>query len=148
MFSYRLQKQRYAQLSGEGARLAGGRWNSVGTPCIYTSVLTPMALLEYLGHMEDFGLMPAVPMVILKIDMENLRFASFGNDQLPVGWERPMYSAEAQQLGDGILLKNDWDGLKIPSAILPNEENVVLNLRTQNWNERIVDRISYHPYGT
>ena len=40
-------------LSGEGARLNGGRWNSPGLPAVYTSSSLSLATLEVLVHLED-----------------------------------------------------------------------------------------------
>ena len=48
MLVYRIGKTRYAHdLTGEGARLFGGRWNHKLTPCIYTSESRALAMLEY-----------------------------------------------------------------------------------------------------
>ena len=48
MVVYRLGGTKYAtDLTGEGARLFGGRWNNEGTPCIYTSQSRALAILEY-----------------------------------------------------------------------------------------------------
>src|SRR4051812_24071522 len=48
MIVYRIGKTRYAKdLTGEGARLHGGRWNQIGTSCIYTSESRALAVLEY-----------------------------------------------------------------------------------------------------
>ena len=48
MIVYRLSRTRWADdLTGEGSRLHGGRWNHPGTPCIYTSESRALAILEY-----------------------------------------------------------------------------------------------------
>ena len=57
MLLYRISKSKYAKdLSGEGARRAGGRWNFKGTPVVYTADSTALATLETLdfnGHIID-----------------------------------------------------------------------------------------------
>ncbi len=46
MLVYRVGKTRFAKdLTGEGARLNGGRWNNIGTPCIYTAESRALAIL-------------------------------------------------------------------------------------------------------
>ena len=46
MIVYRFAHPKFAHdLSGTGARLKGGRWNTAGTPVIYTSECISLALL-------------------------------------------------------------------------------------------------------
>ena len=48
MLVYRIGRtKRAGDLTGEGSRLNGGRWNHKLTPCIYTSESRALALLEY-----------------------------------------------------------------------------------------------------
>jgi RES domain-containing protein len=147
MLVYRIHKKKFALISGEGARLTGGRWNSVGMPCIYASALMPMSILEYLSHLEDFGLVPSEPMEVVAIRVNEAKLIKIKPSQLPLGWNRPLNLQEAQRMGDSILKRKDKHGFIIPSAILPTEINVVLNSAVQNWNQRIVKRIEYRPYG-
>src|ERR1035437_10313235 len=53
---YRVCRARYARLDGEGARLAGGRWNSLGSSVVYMAESVALAVLENLVHMsrQDF----------------------------------------------------------------------------------------------
>ena len=48
----RLAREPFQDLDGEGARLHGGRWNSVGTPVVYTSSTLALAVLEMLVHVD------------------------------------------------------------------------------------------------
>jgi len=63
MIVFRLTKKKFAgSLSGEGAKRVGGRWNSIGTPMLYTSQSRALALLELAVHVpfiiqpEDYRL--------------------------------------------------------------------------------------------
>ncbi len=50
---YHIGSPKYAsQLTGEGAKLHGGRWNSIGTPCIYTSESIALCVLEYAANVS------------------------------------------------------------------------------------------------
>ena len=54
MIVFRITHQRYAaDLSGHGAELYGGRWNSVGTPLLYTSTQRSLCILEHLVHLPQ-----------------------------------------------------------------------------------------------
>jgi RES domain-containing protein len=50
--AWRLVKKKHAAdvLSGEGARLGGGRWNHVGIPVVYVSETLSLAALELFVH--------------------------------------------------------------------------------------------------
>jgi hypothetical protein len=50
---YRLCRSSYPPYDGEGARLAGGRWNSKGSRVIYVSENRSLAVLEILVHLSD-----------------------------------------------------------------------------------------------
>ncbi len=56
--TYRICDSKYAEdLSGNGARIYGGRWNSKGTPVIYLSDSKALAVLELLVH-TSINLLP------------------------------------------------------------------------------------------
>src|SRR5207244_10751624 len=46
----RICRAKYPDLDGKGAAIAGGRWNSIGTPIVYTSSCGALAVLEYRVH--------------------------------------------------------------------------------------------------
>ncbi len=49
---YRLTKEKYGNdISGTGAFLAGGRWNSKGIRMLYTAGSRSLALVESLAHL-------------------------------------------------------------------------------------------------
>jgi RES domain-containing protein len=54
---WRLARLAHVTLDGEGARLAGGRWNSRGRAAVYTSSRLSLAALELLVHTD----VPLVP---------------------------------------------------------------------------------------
>src|SRR4051812_20125146 len=55
MILYRFARSEFSKdLSGEGARRFGGRWNSAGNPVLYTSLSISLALLELLIHNASY----------------------------------------------------------------------------------------------
>ena len=55
---WRICKRAHAAFDGEGARLAGGRWNRRGTRMVYASGSLSLAALEILVHCDP-ALLPA-----------------------------------------------------------------------------------------
>jgi RES domain-containing protein len=49
---WRICRRPFADLSGEGARLYGGRWNAPGRPLIYAAESAALAVLEVSFFME------------------------------------------------------------------------------------------------
>ena len=73
---WRLTRAVHADLSGEGARRFGGRWNSPGRPLVYTAAeaaLTVLEVLEVRVHLDlPFELLPD-DYVLLTIDTGELQ---------------------------------------------------------------------------
>ena len=53
MRAYRLCRSNYPPYDGEGARRAGGRWNSRGIAVVYMSENRSLALVEILVHLSS-----------------------------------------------------------------------------------------------
>lgn len=89
---YRIQKRQFVDsvLTGEGARLNGGRWNPPGTPLIYTSTTPELALLETLVHLDGTPLRDLPPFVLITIEMPDSVEELIVAD-LPDGWDRLKY---------------------------------------------------------
>ncbi len=89
---YRIQKKQFVDtvLTGEGARLNGGRWNPLGTPLIYTSTTPELALLETLVHLDGTPLRDLPPFVKVTIELPDA-IELLDISQLPVGWDRINY---------------------------------------------------------
>ncbi|MGZ8557843.1 MAG: RES family NAD+ phosphorylase, partial [Chitinophagaceae bacterium] len=55
MTVFRFTPEKYSgDISGEGARLFGGRWNSIGFPIVYTSINISLSLLEILIYSASY----------------------------------------------------------------------------------------------
>jgi RES domain-containing protein len=122
--AYRITRRPYADLSGEGARLAGGRWNSPGRAALYLAESRALAILETLVHLDlDRHLVPR-DYVILEVDLSALAGAP--------AWliEGPAVApsdADCRIIGDRFLAANQALALRVPSIIVPHAGNYVLN---------------------
>jgi RES domain-containing protein len=133
MIVYRISKTRYANdLSGEGARLHGGRWNHKGTPCIYTSENRALAVLEYTVNVAIDDIPRALSMVLIEIPDSDI--AVFPVNSLPGNWHDTPAPASTKDFGTAILEKQQYPVIKVPSAVIPEEFNYLLN--PQHLNSR------------
>ena len=125
MLLYRISKCTYINdLSGTGSRLYGGRWNSIGKPMVYLASSRALAVLEVLVHLpptlvpQDFcQAVFQVPEDVQEVDMETL----------PSNWQEYPEPSILKKIGDAFLQKGDHLLLKVPSAVVKEEFNYLLN---------------------
>ncbi len=126
--AYRIVQARYAAkaFDGEGARLNGGRWNSVGTSMVYVASSLSLATLEMLVHLEDISVIYGRYVVIpVSFDVSLLR--QIDPKALPPSWNAPQPVSETQLLGDQWIAGRSSAVLEVPSAVTDSEVNFLLN---------------------
>jgi RES domain-containing protein len=125
---YRVALARRAKeaFSGEGARLYGGRWNPPGFSVVYASQSRALAVLETFVH--------------LTLEARDQRFVIF-EVKLPararteryhapaVAWRRWKPTAASQDAGRAWLTASRALAFVVPSVLIPQEMNYVLNVR-------------------
>lgn len=128
MLVYRVAKTKWARaLDGEGARIHGGRWNHIGTPCIYTSESRALAILEYTVNTNIDDVPRALSIITIHIpEDETASFFIAPVSSLPGDWRDSPGPGSTKDFGTGLLRKN-FAGLCIPSVIIPKEFNFLLN---------------------
>lgn len=127
MRAWRIAKRQYAlDRQGTGARLSGGRWNSPEVAAIYAGLTPEIAALEKLVHTGD--ILPADLMLVeMQLPDDVKLYQRYTQADLPPGWDDLPSSAVATQIGDKFLLDCACLGLIVPSAIMPEASNIVLN---------------------
>lgn len=124
---YRIAKTRNIRdMSGEGARLHGGRWNEKGVPVIYAATSPSLAALEFLVH---------VPIVLAPRDLSICRFelpddvsvTRLRRSRLPDDWRENPPGAGTQAIGSKWAVAGKTLLLLVPSVIVPDESNVLIN---------------------
>ncbi len=128
MLAWRIARRSFQPLDGEGARLNGGRWNSEGKAVIYTSESLSLAALEYLVHVDPLG----APDDLVAVEIELPAKRGFGAvvdpDRFPAGDWREYPAPEWQaELGDLWVDDGTFLWLAVPSAIVPEEHNILIN---------------------
>lgn len=119
---WRLASERFAPLTGEGARVAGGRWNSPGRPLVYTSESLALCLAECLVHVP--GRLPA-DYLAFKIGVPEDSIEVVDSGSLTSSWRHDL--GITRTVGDEWLVAARTLGLLVPSAVLPESSNLLLN---------------------
>jgi RES domain-containing protein len=124
--AFRIVKRRHAKhaFNGEGARLAGGRWNSTGQRAVYLSSTLSLAAMEIFVHLgEDAARLEyvyfdvAVPASVSILTLTHR----------PKGWRSEPPINASMRVGDRWLKAGKSALLEVPSAVIPSEMNLLLN---------------------
>lgn len=123
---WRLIKEKHAStaFSGIGARLAGGRWNLAGDAAVYVSGTLSLAALELFVHL---GPRSTAAFGLVSIPVEILEELISEPPNLPKNWRAQPPPSTTKTLGSEWLRSGESCVLKVPSAIVPVENNFVLN---------------------
>jgi RES domain-containing protein len=127
MLVYRIARSNHiADLSGEGARLHGGRWNHRGTAVIYTSASRSLATVELLVHLSFSFLPTDLKMATIEIPdepaPEEVEVAA-----LPPNWRGFPAPPELADLGTSWARSGRSLLLRVPSAVVEHEYNILIN---------------------
>jgi RES domain-containing protein len=113
-------------LSGTGARLTGGRWNSVGSPVVYSSESIALALHETVVHLRAAGLPLNRYLVRIDVPADVWKARMILSDP-PVGWDALPHGMPSVQAGDTWLAGGKSALMAVPSIVVPEEFNVLIN---------------------
>lgn len=125
MTFYRITNSTYKDdLSGQGAKIFGGRWNFPGHQALYTSEHISLCVLEMLVNIT----LPesSLNYHLLKITIpDTYEPTIILNKKLKLNWQDD--EAYTQFMGTEFLKNKQAAVLKIPSAVISEENNYLLN---------------------
>lgn len=134
-------------MSGAGAKITGGRWNSPGTAMVYASVNVALAVLETLSHVRSAGL--PYNRFLVRIDVPPSVWALRETlAHLPGGWDAVPSGLASCKAGDAWIAARRSPLLVVPSVIVPQEHNVLINPahpETKKIGAVTVERWHYDP---
>ncbi|MEP6508201.1 MAG: RES family NAD+ phosphorylase [Gemmatimonadales bacterium] len=117
-------------LSGEGARMTGGRWNRAGTPLIYTSISRALACLETIVHLAGADALPLnrylVEITVPESSWKRRRV--FKSDDY-VGWDALPAGSASLDWGKAWAAGGETLIAEVPSVVVPEETNMLINPR-------------------
>lgn len=125
---WRLCRKPYAAFDGEGARLYGGRWTPPGLAVVYTAASVALAMAEYLVHLEPREAPPDLVLVAADFPAD-LALTSIVAGDMPPRWRRYPAPEALGRMGSRWVEEGTTAVLRVPSAVVPQESNYLLNPR-------------------
>lgn len=125
MTVYRIAACKYIKdLSGEGAFRYGARWNSPGTRMLYTAESSALAMLEALAHITMLPLNQPYCMIRLLVpdSVEILEMKT-----LPDNWNAMPAPDTLNMIGNGFVAAGKTLALQVPSVLVPDNFNFLIN---------------------
>jgi RES domain-containing protein len=124
-FRFSPKVQPATAFSGEGARLAGGRWNHKGERIVYCSESRALAAMEYFVNV-DFSV-ATLELVFVAVDVPADLITAVDIETLPAGWRSYPAPDALKDIGAAWVRKGKTAALLVPSAVIPEEHNLLLN---------------------
>lgn len=127
---YRVEREKYLEttLSGVGAAITKGyRWNSINTKLVYTTESRALATLEVSVHLDLSEDLPA-DRYYVEIEIPNdIIILEVAIEDLPQDWDAKPPTYTTQTIGDDFVFQHEAAILKVPSSIVPQEFNYLIN---------------------
>jgi RES domain-containing protein len=130
MVVFRIERERYLKttLTGVGASMSEGyRWNSLNTRIIYTAETRALATLEVSVHLDLSEDLPNDRYYVEIEIPEELTIQEVKLEDLPKDWNAKPPTLITQTIGDDFVFYNESAILKVPSSIVPQEFNYLIN---------------------
>lgn len=138
---FRISKKRYIQdLSGEGARKFGGRWNLKGSAVLYTSQTESLAALETLVHTSMAAMPSDLNLLILSVP-ENIEPDKIEIQQLHSSWRNYPAPNQCAEIGSKWIDSDSSLLLEVPSVLIQSEKNILINPRHSDMEKLIIKEI-------
>ena len=130
MKAYRLALADYAKtpgdaLSGLGGLHAAGRWHLKGTQVVYAAQSVSLAALERFVHLKRVADVKAHVYYEIDIPDALIEIPSV----LPADWDSEPPRAGSREFGQAWLSQAAHPALRVPSVVVREEFNVVINPR-------------------
>lgn len=133
----------HLSLDGDGALRASGRWHTRGRRIVYCAQAPATALLETLVHFEiEVRDLPARCRLLRIEAPEDAAVESVRSDHLPTDWAARFDVTRA--IGDEWLAEARSALLLVPSAVVPETLNVLLNPAHRDADRMVITHVSDH----
>jgi len=128
MIVYRIAKKEYIEdLSGNGAKRTGGRWNPKGIPILYCASTSSLAILEKLVSI-DMDLLPE-DLCIAALEIPKSKILKIPEEELPKNWNHYPSPDALKSIGKSWIELGNFCTLQIPSAVNSMESYYLINVK-------------------
>jgi RES domain-containing protein len=142
---YRITNKKYANLDGIGGIYVAGRWNMKGHRVIYAAESISLAAWEKFVHITDYRDLPTNLVVITINIPDDIEIEEVSGNVLVSGWNLTLpfraYKSETVLFGTEFLTRNTHLVLKVPSAVISEEYNYLLNPNHPDINKCTIEKI-------
>lgn len=124
MLIYRIVHRMYSgTLFASGLQ---GRWNSAGNKVLYAAESIPLAFLENMVRRQGVGFNNDFQIMFISVPDLGL-IEEVNLDELSSTWRDPNNYSACQPIGDKWYYESKALALKVPSAVMPEAFNYVIN---------------------
>ncbi len=121
-----MERHQHDAFSGEGARLFGGRWNHKGIPTVYLSQNLSLSALEMFVRLTRKDI--RIRFLCFKIELPgSVKTEEIPVVDLPKDWQQQPPPESTKDIGTRWLKDGRSVLLRVPSVIIPQEFNYLLN---------------------
>lgn len=143
MLVYRIVHKRYADsLFASGME---GRWNSGGKKVLYTAESISLAYLETLAHRKGLGFNKDFRIMVIEVP-NNKGIQTVESSDLSKAWRDFRNYSDCQKIGNAWFDADEKLCLKVPSAVVPENWNVVINTFHKEFKKvKLIDVLDFEP---
>jgi RES domain-containing protein len=125
---WRIFPERFSEsaFTGIGGLYAARRWNHLGTPIVYCATSPALAALELFVNLDPHEMPDDLLMAEATVPDDLIEPLSL--DLLPADW-RELNNLACRDLGSGWAASGRSLGLRVPSAVVDGDWNLLLNPR-------------------
>ncbi len=133
---FRISKEKHANadLKASGA---ANRWNVEGQYVIYTGWTRSLSTLELVVHRNSIAIDQSYKVMVISIADEDHLYSTVKLKQLPENWRSINAYTQLQQIGSEWYENRKSLVLKVPSAIITNEHNYVINTKHEDFTTKV-----------
>lgn len=139
MVVFRITTKRWARVLTASGFPA--RWNSKGTHIIYTASSRALACLENLVHRSGEGLNQQFRITEIFIP-DPISVESINQKELPERWHQLDNYHHCQKIGDKWMENGETLLLEVPSSIIRDESNILINPQHPDFSKVEVKNIT------